>query len=126
VSHAPTILVIDDGSGLQSLLCQILLDAGYSVRALPTREATLRILPDCRQAIVLMEWKAEGITAERFIDAVRRLGGETEIVVMSAQDRAMQAAEACAVKYILRKPFQVEQLLTVVDACVCRRLVQAS
>jgi len=125
VNHAPTILVIDDRSGLQGMLCQILLDAGYTVRALPTREATMRILPDCRPAIILMEWKAEGITAERFIESVRAQSSETEIVVMTALDHAVKCAEACGVRHVLRKPFLVEQLLYVVDACVCRRLVQA-
>ena len=107
------------------MLCQILLDAGYSVRALPTREATLRILPDTRPAIVLMEWRADGISADRFIQTVRTQCSESEVVVMTAEDRFVKAAEECGVRHVLRKPFQVEQLLYVVDACVCRRLVQA-
>jgi DNA-binding NtrC family response regulator len=124
MNHAPTILVIDDLSGSQSMLCQILLDAGYSVRALPTREATLRVLPDARPAIVLMEWSADGVGADRFIQYIRQ-HSDTDVVIMTTEDRFAKAAEACGVVYILRKPFQVEQLLNTIDSCVCRRLLQA-
>ena len=65
------------------------------------------------------------MTAERFINSVRAQSAETEVVVMTPLDRDFQCAEACGVRHVLRKPFQVEQLLNVVDACVCRRLVQA-
>lgn len=115
--HVPTIIVIDDQTGLQGLLCQILLDAGYSVRASAQRSLALKILEEAQPAIVLMDWRHDGMSARQFVEIVHTKFPDVEFVVTTTHEGAIDAASDVGVRHVLRKPFQVDNLLTVVGNC---------
>jgi CheY-like chemotaxis protein len=120
VTHVPTIIVIDDQTGMQSLLCQILLDAGYSVRGTAQRSLALKVLDEGHPAIVIMDWRHDGLsgmTARQFIDIVHKKYSEVEFIIMTTHEGAAQSASDIGIRHVLRKPFQVDDLLSVVGNC---------
>ena len=117
VKHVPTIIIVDDRTGLQSLLCQILLDAGHSVRAAAHRNHALKMLHERTPAIVLMDWGHDGMSPGRFIDAVQAQFNDVEFIVTATHESGAQAAEDLGVCHVLRKPFQVDGLIEAVGLC---------
>ena len=116
----PNIIVIDDQTGLQGLLCQILLDAGYSVRSTAQRSMALKVLDEGRPSIVIMDWSQDGIsgmTARQFIDIVHKKYVEVECIVTTTHEGVAESASDIGIRHVLRKPFQVDELLSVVGNC---------
>lgn len=117
MTHVPTIIVIDDQTGLQSLLCQILLDAGYSVRASAQRSLALRVLEEGQPAIVLMDWRHDGMSARQFVEIVQSKFPDVEFIVTTTHEGVVDSASELGIRHVLRKPFQVDNLLAVVNNC---------
>jgi DNA-binding NtrC family response regulator len=120
VTHVPTIIVIDDQTGLQGLLCRILLDEGYSVRTAAQRSLALRILDERQPAIILMDWRHDGISgmsARQFVDIVHSKYSDVDFIVTTTHAEAAEAASDIGIRHVLRKPFQVDEMLSVVGNC---------
>jgi len=120
VTQVPSIIVVDDHTGLQGLLCQILLDAGYSVRSAAHRTGALKMLDEKTPAIILMEWKQDGInamTARQFIDSVHREHSDVDFIITTTREGAAQSAGDLGIRHTLLKPFRVDQLIDAVANC---------
>jgi DNA-binding NtrC family response regulator len=117
VSHVPTIIVIDDHTGLQGLLCQILLDAGYSVRTAAHPTHALRLLREKTPAIVLMDWRHDGMSPRELIDAAQAQFEGVKFVVTTTHHEEAEAADDLGVRHILQKPYNVDELIEAVSQC---------
>jgi hypothetical protein len=117
VSRVPTIIIVDDRTGLQGPLCQILLDAGYSVRAAAHRSLALKMLHEKTPAIVLMDWSHDGMSAGEFIEAAQAQFSDVEFIITTAHEGGVQSAGDMGVRHVLRKPFQVDGLIEAVGSC---------
>ena len=117
MTHVPTIIIVDDHTGLQALLCQILLDAGYSVRSAAHRPAALKMLQEKTPAIILMDWRHDGMSARQFIDSVQQQCCEADFIITTTTEPGVQAASELGVRHVLRKPFRVDELIEAVSAC---------
>jgi DNA-binding response OmpR family regulator len=103
---------------MQALLCQILLDAGYSVRSASDRMYALRLLRETNPAIVVMDWRHDGMSARGFIASAEGECSNVFFVVTSTNDEDAVLASDLGVRHTLRKPFNVDQLLKAVEECV--------
>lgn len=124
-THVPTIIIVDDHTGLQALLCQILLDAGYSVRSAAHRPAALRMLQEKTPAIIVMDWRHDGMSARQFVESVHQQFSEVDLIVTTTNEPGAHAASELGVRHVLRKPFRVDELIDAVGNCAAQ-VVRAS
>ncbi len=111
-----TILVVDDDPDLRELIQLLLEGAGYRVEtARDGREALERISAHV-PALVLLDMKMPGMNGWQF---ARTLHGTYDrsipIVVVTAGDNARRTADEVGAKAYLGKPFDLDEVLRVVE-----------
>ena len=112
VTHVPNIIIVDDHTGLQSLLCQILAGCRiFGPGAAAHLTHALKLLHEKTPAIVLMDWQYDGMSARDFIDAAQAQFSDVNfIVTITHKEVSVELAEELSIRHILRKPYQVDEL----------------
>jgi DNA-binding response OmpR family regulator len=116
------ILVVEDDAALRSLVAFALEDEGYAVDAVADGAAAERAVARRRPDLIVLDLWLPGPGGREFAARYRSgPGPHAPIFVLSARPlpEVVAAAEAIGAAGFLRKPFDLEHLLTVV-----RRLVQ--
>jgi CheY-like chemotaxis protein len=119
MARPPLVLIVDDDQTLRDMLRDLLEDAGYRTATASDGAAGLDAL--CRAApdLVLLD------VAMPIMDGLAFLRRRSEkacreavpVVVMSAQQRESEALKLGARQFV-SKPFDLDDLLGVVDRCV--------
>jgi DNA-binding response OmpR family regulator len=107
----PVVLAVDDDPRLLDAY-QAILEARYEVLTAPDGRAALEILQTRTVDVVLLDMLLPGLSGLGVLDALRRLGIETNVVVVSAvsdSETALEALRLGASDY-LTKPFHVSHL----------------
>jgi CheY-like chemotaxis protein len=109
-----TILVVDDEYDLQQVVRGILEDEGYNVVACSSGREALATIEQTHPHLVLLDVMMPVMSGYEVLDRLGPQTGDVPIVLMSAAGpRPDDGAEPrmCA---FLKKPFQLEKLLTTV------------
>jgi two-component system nitrogen regulation response regulator GlnG len=112
-----TILVADDDRGIRTVLDQALGRVGYQVRSAGTAAALWRWVSDGEGDLVITDVVMPDENGLDLLPRIKKLRPDLPIIVMSAQNTlltAVKATERGAYDY-LPKPFDIRQLITVVD-----------
>lgn len=110
------ILVVDDHDRLREMVSQILEDEGHEVVRARHGAAALDVLAHRRPDLILLDLRMPVMDGGQFVRAYQRLPGpHAPIVTMTAGDDAPRTAAAIGAQSWLVKPFQVEDLLELVD-----------
>jgi len=112
-----SILVADDDRGIRTVLDQALARAGYDVRTTSNAATLWRWVSDGEGDLVITDVLMPDENGLDLLPRIKRLRPDLPIVVMSAQSTlltAIKAAERGAFEY-LPKPFDLKELVTVVD-----------
>ena len=112
-----TILVADDDRGIRTVLDQALARVGYDVRTTSNAATLWRWVSDGEGDLVITDVLMPDENGLDLLPRMKRLRPDLPIVVMSAQSTlltAIRAAERGAFEY-LPKPFDLKELVTVVD-----------
>jgi two-component system response regulator HydG len=118
---APTILVIDDESGILDALRILLRNEGFEVTTAQGGKAGLEALRAAPPDIVLTDVRMPQVGGIDILTAVRQQDSETPVILMTAQaslQSAIQAVNEGAFYYIL-KPFSNDDLVA-----ICRRAAE--
>ena len=118
---APTILVIDDESGILDALRILLKNEGFEVTTAQGGKAGLDALKASAPDVVLTDVRMPQVGGIDILTAVREQDPETPVILMTAQaslQSAIQAVNQGAFHYI-QKPFSNDDLLS-----ICRRAVE--
>lgn len=113
---AGTVLVIDDDAAILEVLRQALHDEGYTV--LPYDNAgdaldTLMALWDRQPDAILLDMQLPRVDGQGFAELYRLLPvRQAPIILMSALPSVAEAASQMAASDVVRKPFDLEDLLT--------------
>ncbi len=110
-------LVIDDESGIRFVLRGVLEDRGFVVDEATTGEEGLEALGRTAYDLAFLDIIMPGIGGMEVLDRVRAAGGETSIIVMTAQDTMRNAVEAMkrgAFDYVT-KPFDLAEIEVLVQ-----------
>jgi len=105
------VLAVDDDPRLLDAY-QALLEARYEVLTAPDGRAALDILQTRTVDVVLLDMLMPGLSGLGVLDALRRLGIETNVIVVSAvndSETALEALRLGACDY-LTKPFHLSHL----------------
>jgi two-component system response regulator MprA len=117
----PTVLIVDDDSDIVGMLVQVLQDDGYSV-VTGVGEEALALAASAAPAVVLLDIMMPGIDGVEFARRIRadaRTAG-IPIVAMSASHRLRERAGQMQADDLLAKPFDLDELLAVIQRLVTR------
>jgi DNA-binding NtrC family response regulator len=109
----PSILIIDDESGLVSSLSFALQEEGYTVHGAGTALAGLKAAADLRPDLVLLDLRLPDRSGLDVLEAMQPTSGGPQVIMISAHGdtrAAVKAVKMGAADY-LTKPFDLDDLL---------------
>lgn len=115
-----SVLVVDDEKSLRRMLRQLLEGAGWLVFEACDGNEALRILDEHGADLVIVDIIMPGMDGIETIMAIRRRSPDLAIIAMSGGGAAhkidyLETARKLGANYILRKPFTVEEVLTLTN-----------
>jgi DNA-binding response OmpR family regulator len=111
-----SILVVEDDADLLALMEMILVDAGRRVRTAREGGAALQRVGEEVPALILLDMRMPGMNGWDFAREFRaRHGRACPIVVVTAAENARQRAEEIGADAWLAKPFDIDEVLAIVD-----------
>ena len=111
----PTVLVVDDESGILETLEILLRNEGFAPHVAAGGKAGLEMIPMLSPDIVLTDVRMPNVSGVEILAAAREHDANTPVILMTAQatlQTAMQAVNAGAFYYI-QKPFRNDELLAI-------------
>ncbi len=121
MSPLPSILIIDDESGILETLRILLKNEGFDVTTAQGGKAGLEALKTNMPDMVLTDVRMPQVTGIDILTAVREQDPETPVILMTAQaslQTAIQAVNEGAFYYI-QKPFSNDDMVA-----ICRRAAE--
>jgi two-component system response regulator HydG len=117
----PSVLVIDDETGILDTLRILLKNSGFAVETAQGGKAALELLKTALPDIVLTDVRMPQVTGIDILDAVKQQDPGTPVILMTAQaslQTAIQAVNQGAFYYI-QKPFSNDDMIA-----ICRRAAE--
>ena len=120
MSDARSVLVVDDDGAIRTLISRVLLRAHYDVAQAGNGSEALAKLRGRRfQTVVLdlMMPVMSGFEVVEYLHANEDAGAPCIVVVSAAGERDLQSITSPLVRSVLRKPFDLPELLAAVEKC---------
>jgi two-component system, NtrC family, response regulator AtoC len=114
-------LVVEDEDSARELLTEVLWHEGYAtVEARDCRQAIEvldeLILPSDIPCVVLLDMMLPQASGLGVLDHLKERGADLPVVAMSGSGPALAAARAAGTQGTLAKPFDLDQLVAMVDS----------
>ncbi|RPH70489.1 MAG: response regulator [Myxococcaceae bacterium] len=116
-----TLLLIEDDADIRESLIDLLKEAGHAVVTAGDGTEALRMLDAGaipRPCLVLLDWLMRPMSGEQFLEAIqdRSDAADLRVLIVSAATDLHHAASLPGVVGVLRKPFEIDDLLERVGA----------
>jgi DNA-binding NtrC family response regulator len=125
VSQAPTLLIVDDESGILDTLRILLKKEGFEVTVAQGGKAGLEAIRSVGPDLILTDVRMPQVTGLDILQASKEADPMTPVILMTAQaslQSAIQAVNAGAF-YYLQKPFANDELVAILRrACEFRQI----
>src|SRR6266545_8261084 len=116
--HLP-VLVVADEPEIRTFVRLALEDEGYAVRGASNGAEALETLREMRPCVILLDLRMPGMDGVTFVETYRSRAAEdgqaprgaAPIIVLTASRMPVDEVEALGVQGVLRKPFEVAELL---------------
>jgi two-component system chemotaxis response regulator CheY len=120
----PVVLIAEDSPDIGAVLTTLLEDEGYSVVEATDGQAALELALDREVDLILLDIDMPRLSGTAFCLTYRSSGGHAPVVLITAaDDQAVAAAfQACGAVGHIRKPFNIEHVLEMVELCAGRSL----
>ncbi|MBI3968984.1 MAG: response regulator [Chloroflexi bacterium] len=116
MSKPVRVLIVDDDEDIRNLLSTVLAEEGYDVLTAPHGAAALDIIARSHPNLILTDMRMPTMDGEAFAQAYHlQPGPHAPIVVISAADEETRRRAAGLANTVLTKPFDLGELLEVVD-----------
>ncbi len=127
MTQQPSILVVDDESGILDVLRILLKSEGFDVITAQGGKAGLEQLKASAPDIVLTDIKMPGVSGTDLLAAVREQDPETPVILMTAQASLQSAIQAVnqGAFYYIQKPFSNDDLVAICRRAAEQRLLKA-
>lgn len=119
--ESPLVLVVDDDDAIRRLLEALLGSAGYRVRAAADGQAGLEAIGEARPALVLLDLTLPKLDGWQVLDRLHADGDATPVVLLTGHRHLAQRAHRAGATAALLKPFDVDELLDLVERLVAGR-----
>lgn len=116
MSSAPRVLIIDDDLDIRLVIRTLLESRGVIVDTASDGEQALAKIQGFRPDLVLLDLMMPNMNGTEFVSEFRRRHrDEPEIVVISGDIAIEQKASHIGARAWLRKPFELEELIAMVE-----------
>ena len=113
------VLIVDDDSEVRDLLCELLTTAGFKVNSAVDGPAALDQVLKSRPDLLLLDFAMPGMNGAQIAATVRQTHPQLPIIFSSGYaDTSSLHAAVGADATVLRKPFQLEELLAAIDTAL--------
>ena len=109
------VLVVDDDPGIRSVISAVLEDEGFPVTTAANGREALSSISSEEPALVLLDLQMPVMSGWEVINTLREAQTTIPIVLMTAGFRAQAEAERCHADGFLPKPFNLDDLVQVVE-----------
>lgn len=119
----PKVLIVDDDEETRTILAHVLSDTGYPVRLACDGQEALEILRREKGWVILLDWNmprldGAGVLTQLADDPSLREGSSVILVSATLRFRLEQLRRfAGVVTATLEKPFDLDEVLALVQAC---------
>lgn len=108
------ILIVEDEAYLANLLSDVLEAAGYDVILTTAGRAVDRVL-DVRPSAIVMDYLMPGLNGAQVIERIRGAAASPPpVILVTGLSNARELAQKVGADAYLRKPFDVDALVTLV------------
>src|SRR5580693_6649595 len=121
------LLLVEDESGLRRAIAEQLADRGYHVEQADSGEAALAHLADFAFDVIVTDLRLPGIHGSAVIDAAVERYPDIVAIVVTGYGTVKDAVEAIkrGASDFVSKPFQIDELLHVLDAALEQRRLKS-
>jgi|SRR3989344_4630781 len=115
---AKTILVVEDDSGVQKYLKELLLDNGFGVQTAPDGISALNSIAKLAPDLVILDLGLPNMTGEAVCQEIRKKYPDLPVIILTAKDGVpdiVQGLSLGADDYVT-KPFVADELLARIKA----------
>ncbi len=119
---AATVLIVEDEAGLGALLTDVLQTAGFNVVLTTSGRAEERVR-DFEPAAIVTDFMMPGMNGAEVVDNIRRVLKDTAppVVLVTGMDNAEELAATVGATAYLRKPFDMDDFVHIVQRAVNQR-----
>ena len=114
-AHRHTILVVEDDDALRQMIRIVLADEGHRAVLAADGAAALDYLATARPCLVLLDLMMPGLTGQEVARQMQEHGIDVPVLVVSAARTGEQIAVEIDADGYLGKPFDIEQLVEVMQ-----------
>jgi len=111
------ILVVEDNDDIRLMVTTLLEFSGYRVLEAVDGQDGLDVALGYPVDLIVLDYAMPRVNGQEFCTAYRRLGGRAPVILVTGAlgDQVGSAAEACGAVAYLAKPFNVDELLALVE-----------
>jgi CheY-like chemotaxis protein len=111
------VLIVDDEEGFRDGVADLLSMEGYDVSVARDAVEAIRILPEFRPDVMLLDLRMPHLDGEAFLRGMTGLPASKRVpvVLISAKEDVAQIATRTGAAGYLSKPFESEQLLSLLQ-----------
>jgi two-component system response regulator HydG len=123
MSDRPSVLVIDDESGILDTLRILLKNRGFEPKTAQGGKAGLDALKSRRWDIVLTDIRMPGVSGNDILEAAGDMDPELPVILMTAQATLQSAIQAVneGAFYYIQKPFSNDELVAILQRAAEQR-----
>lgn len=114
------VLVVDDDRGIREMLASVLRHRGLTVDEAPDGAVALDLLRDNQYAVILLDLLmpvADGFAVLKGLEDDDVNAPPVVLVLTGAERRALEELDSQRVHGVVRKPFDAEELASLVATC---------
>lgn len=119
----PSVLVVDDDSGMVETLADILSSFRYEVTTARSAASAIRIVTEAHPDVVLMDLRMPGANGVEALRAMKALAPQMVVIIMTAftRDDLVDEARRAAALAILPKPLDMKRVLALLEEATAPR-----
>ena len=116
------VVIVEDDPDISLLIASILEDAGYRPFVVQDGRGALQAIRELKPVVITLDLELPGVDGRTVL---RRLADDTliehvPVVVVSGSIQLLSREELCLISRALPKPFDSDDLVDAIDACVAR------
>ncbi len=117
----PMALVVEDEKPIRELVADTLWHEGYSILEARDGQQAINlldevVLPTAAPCVVVLDMMTPRVSGLGVLEHLKACGAKLPVVAMSANPMQLAAARAVGTQATLAKPFDLDQLVAVVDS----------
>lgn len=121
-SHPARVLVVDDDNAIRTLVTTVLVRNGYSVESAQDGEEAIETIADNEFDAIVLDLMMPKVDGFEVIECLERMDVERlkrcVIVLTAVSEKDLRKLDGSRVFRVIRKPFDLAELVGAVNECV--------